>query len=578
MKLPVMNVIKRKTDVVTGFTGLDMRPKTAGSAFAGMKNMTCERLPVMAARKPRMRVRTLRSPGGLFAHDKLCWVDGNGFYYDGELKGTVAQGEKSFVRMGAYVLIWPDEKYYNTQTGEFGSLGAEFTTYADVDVTASLCKLDGTPYEEYTVSAEAPANPENGQFWMDTSVTPNVLRYYSTTAAMWQSVPTVYTKIQSEEIGVLFQRNDGVEISGMTLEALNGSFYIVDKGADYIIVVALIPQTHTQTERVTIKRSIPKMDFVCENDNRIWGCSNEKHEIYGSVLGDPKNWNRFLGIASDSYAATVGTAGDFTGAISHAGSVLFFKENVLHQLMGTQPKNFTINDTMCRGVAKGSEKSLAHSNEYLLYKSPMDVCMMSGGSTMPASISKMLGREGGKNAVAGAIGSRYYMCVEMLGKKALLVFDTDSGAWCIEDDLDVTHFAQLDNELYMLTSRGEIWSVEGTAPENISQNSEREEVVEWELTTGALGLDEPYNKYVSGVQLHVWCELGTTIKVDVQYDGQGLWQRMLRIDPTESRSMVIPIAPRRCRTMKMRIYGAGAFELYSIAKTVEQGSDIYVSQ
>jgi len=30
--------------------------------------------------------------------------------------------------------------------------------------------------------------------------------------------------------------------------------------------------------------------------------------------------------------------------------------------------------------------------------------------------------------------------------------------------------------------------------------------------------------------------------------------------------------------MKMRIYGAGAFELYSIAKTVEQGSDIYVSQ
>ena len=574
-----MNVIKRQTDHITSFSGLDMRPKTHKTAFADMKNMTCERLPVMAARKPRMRVRTLREPGGLFAHDKLCWVDGNGFYYDGQLKGTVSKGEKTFVRMGAYVLIWPDEKYYNTHTGEYGDLGATFTTYSDVDVTCRLCKVDGEPYENVTTGAVAPENPTNGQMWVDTSDATHVLRYYSTTAGMWQSVPTVYTKIESEEIGLLFKKNDGVSISGMTTDQLNGSFYIVDRGDDYIIVVALIPQTHVQSERVTISRSIPKMDFVCENDNRIWGCSNEKHEIYASVLGDPRNWNRFLGLSDDSYAVTVGTAGDFTGAISHAGSVLFFKENVLHQMLGTAPKNFTLNDTVCRGVAKGSEKSLTHAHEYLLYKSPMDVCMMSGGSTMPASISKMLGKAEGVNATGGSVGSVYYMCVTIKGQRRLLVFDTSSGAWCVEDDMDVTHFAQLDNELYMLNKAGEIWSVNGSAPEHLIDSTAMEEKdVEWMMETGAIGLDEPDNKYISGIRLHMECNLGTVIRIDVQYDGHGMYQRLMKIEPTENRSLTIPIVPRRCRSMKLRIYGVGDAGLYSITKNIEQGSDVYVSR
>ena len=38
-----MNVIKRQTDHITSFSGLDMRPKTHKTAFADMKNMTCER-------------------------------------------------------------------------------------------------------------------------------------------------------------------------------------------------------------------------------------------------------------------------------------------------------------------------------------------------------------------------------------------------------------------------------------------------------------------------------------------------------------------------------------------------------
>ena len=56
--------------------------------------------------------------------------------------------------------------------------------------------------------------------------------------------------------------------------------------------------------------------------------------------GHPTNWYSYRGIAADSYAVTVGTDGAFTGAASCMGSVLFFKENVLHKIYGARPSDF----------------------------------------------------------------------------------------------------------------------------------------------------------------------------------------------------------------------------------------------
>lgn len=574
MRLPAINQIKRKTEGVNRFTGLDQRPKTAQTAFADMKNITCEYLPVMASRRPRMRVRTLKHPNGLFAHDVLCWVDGTDFYVDGEIAGKVEDSPKEFVRMGAYVLIWPDKVYYNTEKKEFGTL--ERTNRTSKAVKAVLCTLEGVEYE-YTAQSEAPKEPENGQYWMDTSRTPNVLKMWNETTSMWTSIPTVYTKITSEGIGVGFSENDGVSISGFYDHTeLNGSYYLVANSDNSLLITALIPEAFTQTQPLTVARKMPDMDYVCEVGNRVWGCSNKRHEIYASALGDPKNWNRFMGLASDSYAVTVGSTGRFTGAASHLGNALFFKENSVHQIMGTEPSNFTLTDNTCRGVAKGSEQSLCHVNEYLMYRAPLDVCMM-GMSTLPSTISDALGKRTYKNAAAGALGSRYFMSAETAeGKRCLLVFDTATGAWCIEDDVHITHFASLENELYFLTEKGEIWSVNGTAPEKLKDDTAgEEEPFDWELTTGPLGLDDPYSKYISGVQLHMECELGCAVNVAVQYDADERWERLFHLDPVKARSLVVPIIPRRCRTMRLKIYGMGGFRLYSITQKIEQGSDVY---
>ena len=73
-----------------------------------MKNMCGDITPAISPRMGRTLVRTITKPNGLFVKDGLCWVDGTDFYYNGSVKGTVADGEKVFGRLGPYVLIWPD--------------------------------------------------------------------------------------------------------------------------------------------------------------------------------------------------------------------------------------------------------------------------------------------------------------------------------------------------------------------------------------------------------------------------------------------------------------------------------------
>ena len=68
------------------------------------------------------------------------------------------------------------------------------------------------------------------------------------------------------------------------------------------------------------------MDFICENENRLWGCKEDT--IYSSKLGDPFNWNVFDGLSTDSYAVNVRIDGDFTACCSYLGYPVFFKEEI----------------------------------------------------------------------------------------------------------------------------------------------------------------------------------------------------------------------------------------------------------
>jgi hypothetical protein len=313
---------------------------------------------------------------------------------------------------------------------------------------------------------------------------------------------------------------------------------------------------------------------VIESENRLWGCrygvaanGDVVNEVYASKLGDFKNWNCFMGISTDSYTASVGTDGQFTGAITLPGQVLFFKENCIHKVYGNYPANFQIQTTVCRGVQKGCERSLAIVNEIIYYKAKHAVCAYDG--SLPREISGALGDVRYKTAVAGAHGNKYYISMEdAMGAWHLFVYDTAKGMWHKEDDLQADCFCSCREELYCIDHKTKkIITMLGSGTRDTGR-------IKWMAETGPIGTSMPDMKYISRLVIRMSLNIGTRVRFLAQYDSMGSWEHLGQLTGTNMRSFSIPIRPRRCDHFRLRIEGEGEARIYSITKTIEQGSDI----
>lgn len=578
MILPYLSPISRTRSVLYQFGGYCHTRTCSDGQFYEMQNLSAREVPLLCPRRQRGKIRQFSSPNGVFGRDKLCWVDGTDFYYNGFRVGTVSNTEKQFVGMGAYLLIWPDKKYYNIQTGEFGDLGASFTTTGST-VGFILSKADGTVYEGYTTGAEAPSSPENGTLWLDTSQTPNILKEYSSATQSWVEIASTFVKISFGNLGKLFKQYDGVTVSGCTgiAEGINGSHIIQSCADDWIVVPGILDSSYNQSEPVTVSREIPDMDFLTESENRIWGCSSKNHEIYACKLGDPTNWNCFEGISTDSYAATIGSDGDFTGACTHLGYVLFFKEDMIHKVYGSRPANFQITNSPVRGVKKGSERSLVIVNETLYYHSRNGICAYDG--SLPVSISAALGSGSYQNARAGTVGDSYYISMQKPdGGWELFVYDEASGLWHREDDTQVKWFARVGGELYFIAGDNALYTVNGSTSlyeGDEGSLGETEDPVQWFCETGDMG--GGLHEYLAGLQFCFQLAAGSSVTVRLQYDG-GEWEEIAQVTSSEKRVFTLPVIPKRCVFLRIRLEGTGEMQLYSIAKTTESATELPISK
>lgn len=573
LRTTTLNVLQTNRDMIREFGGYSHRLNTAENQFYDMKNMTSDFYPLLSPRAKRSKFMDIERANGFFAKQKLLWVSGDNLYYNGELVGQVEDSKKEFVSMGAYVLIFPDKKIFNTHDLTLKDMEAKWETVGTV--TYKLTREDGEEYDSVLVSATAPDEPEDRDLWMDTSSTPHTLKQWTEASAQWVSIATTYIRIESTGIGKLFSAYDGVTISGSVIEDLNTDIIIYSKGDDYIVVTGILDMTATQDEPLTITRTVPDMDFLTEHQNRVWGCSSKNHEVYCCKQGDPTNWRCYMGLSTDSYAATIGSDGDFTGAVTYMDQVLFFKEDKVHIIQGTRPANYQIGERAMRGVERGSEKSLAVVDEVLLYKSPEGVCFFTG--SLPTPIYDVFGGVKYRNAVAGGARSKYCISMEdMSGVHHLFVYDVAKGLWHKEDNLDVAYFARLGDELYFIDSAGSIGEI--FCSTNLYDNSEivgiPEESIEWMVETGDMGMDSPDQKTISRFLMRVEVEAGSSFTVAFQYDSDGEWRDARTISNTRKHAFTIPIIPRRCDHMRMRITGVGDCKIYSISKETEQGSEL----
>lgn len=576
---PYLQQRGRNRSITADFRGLNLSQGIGDGEWAWMQNMDTREYPAVARRQKRVHVATLNKPNGLCATDRLCFVDGVKFYYNGFYYGDVEDSEKTLVPMGAKIAIFPDKKLFDTTTFSFTDMEQKNVSSGTVSVT--LAKGDGTPYGEYTEGGTAPENPENGQLWLDTSGDAPVMKTWSEAQGLWVAEATTYVLVSATGLGQGLKALDGVTVSGLEESGLNGDWILTDAGPDYILFTGILQKALTQTGEVRVERTCPEMDFVVEKDNRLWGCSSADHEIYCCKLGDPTNWRAYQGVATDSYAVTVGTPGPFTGAAVSGSAVIFFKENCLHRVYGTQPSNFTVYVDNLRGVQQGCHKSAVRVNEYLYYKSVFDVCVYADSEV--AGISAALGTESYKNAVAGVCGSRLYLSMEdQEGAWQLLVYDTAAGVWTREDGTHALGFASCLTETFMLRADGELYALlPGEYNKDffmvgsdytVYAQEETDEEVSWELRTGEILRELPDHKYIGKIQLYLELDPGARAEVALRRDG-GAWEKVQELSGGDQRRCTLPIYPRRCDRMEIRLTGVGHARLVNWSKYVGYGSE-----
>ncbi len=557
MFLPAQMSTQRITRSLQSFGGYRHDQRADAAHFYDMENLSADRFPLLSTRARRGKLAALAKPNGLWTvNGALLWVDGTELYYGGECVGTLTDTKKSFVTLGTQVLIWPDKMKFDPATRALTPLGASFTSSGTVSF--SMCNLLGDSYAAYSVSDMPPENPSGGALWLDTAQTPNVLKRYSSLSAMWISVSAAYIKISGTGLGAAFREYDGVHISGAALEALNTSAVVYGVGTDYILIAGTLDAAFTQNTPLHISREIPDFDFLCEKDNRVWGCSSARNEIGCCKLGDPGNWSCYMGIGTDSYTLCVGSGGEFTGCSAYGSNLLFFKEDRIFKLMGTKPENYQLTTTLCHGVSKGAEKSLVQLGGTLYYHARSGVYAY--GGALPEPVGKELGMQL-IGAVGGVSSEKYYLSAEdAAGKHHLFVFDERCGLWHREDASEALDIVNCGGDAYMLRSDGAILSLGGG-------EGEKESIFPWFFETGEL-IEGGYARPQKLV-LRVLAGAESSIRVRLSYDG-GDFETVGHVRVTRKRLAVLPLRLRRCDSLRLRCEGEGEFELHGFSFVSEE--------
>jgi hypothetical protein len=100
------------------------------------------------------------------------------------------------------------------------------------------------------------------------------------------------------------------------------------------------------------------------------------------------------------------------------------------------------------------------------------------------------------------------------------------------------------------------------------------EEVGWMVQSGKIGMAQPDMKYISKLLIRMALEIGASVEISIQYDSMGDWEQVCSMTSTSLRSFSVPVRPRRCDHFRIRIEGVGHGKIYSITKTIEQGSDV----
>ena len=601
-RLPAPDAYGRDYQCV--FPGLNETLAAADGEIAAMENMTSDHYPLLSPRSPRYRVDVMKNPQGLGALEKLCWAADGKFYYNGEEKGELTlPGEKRFYPLNKWLVIWPDKLFYNIETDEFGPLEVSATADGDmwkaqfgsmtapggISSEANCLVVGGESLNGVFRAGEAVTitgctrHPENNQTLVIREVSGSSLYFYDNSFTLDQTrtfaVPeeglaagtwnydidgAYYHFVLDADLayGDTLRWSDTgavTALSGGTETTLAGG--VGASGTGWIQFGAPEWAPYAEPGAVTVSRSVPDMEHLCQCDNRLWG--TEGGAIRCSALGDPRVWNNFDGTATSCWSVEVGSGEPFTGACAYGGYPLLFQENRLYRVYGTKPSNYQLLETETLGCEAGSEKSFAVVGQTLYYKSRAGICAYGGG--VPALVDEALGPVRRQDAIAGTDGRKYYVSLRQGEERSLYAYDTVLRLWHREDDAAVKDMVWWAGELHMLTESGELWLMGRVR----NPAGEGESAVESAVTFAPFYAADTGKKSLRRLYFRV--QTAGTLTLSVAYDG-GAFEPVATVTAARKGLQTLQLIPRRCDSFSVRLEGVDDWKLWAMGREYYTGS------
>lgn len=505
--------------------------------LAESMNLSARQYPALSQSMERAEAGSYAAATAVFGKGKLCVVDGTKFLYDGVEKGTVTEGEKQIVSINTKIVIWPDMVCYDTEADEFSSL------WKKVKVPASKATFTGNTLtvQEFTVVTGKDEEGEEGG-----------------------ADPAAEEEETTIKLEDLFKENQAVEIAGASIEANNKEIVIRKVEGNTLTFYNDSFTAGDSSTELTIERRVPDLKIICASNNRVWGADDTT--IWASALGDPFTWYNYDGLSTDSYAVAVGTDGPFTGCVEYGSNVLFFKEDKLHKVIGTSPKDYAIYTYTIQGIQNGSMRSAQVINEVLYYKGADGVYAYNGG--VPYLVSENFGTRRYRSARAASDGQRYYISMQDAETKewGLWTLDTLRNIWLKEDDTHVLEFATLEGELLFL---GE----DGKNLYKMGQPDQEGKRIKWSATFYPMEENTHSRKGYSRLLMRMELASGAWVKAEIKED-LGPWKTLSTVHGQRVRTAHVTFLPGRCDTFQIRLSGEGRCVVKSLVREFDTGSEV----
>jgi len=547
------------------FLGYNAMEVNSDGEMREMENLSSDKYPRLSPRPMRKKIQphiveSLISRMGVLA--AIRNIDGvYHFYYDNMERGNEILAlnnstPKHMVSINNKIVIFPDKVWYDIKTQATGAIVVAYQTPSTNAPTITYGKFlntaDATNVYDFI-------RIENTLAHADFKAAIQNLKDLNTFRVEFSSTINFEAKCDK----VLYWEDSTKAYAELRFAPSTFTQFILDLPALPTGNVRQLLSTDSTKSMyhayVKIDRRCPDLDFVIEKNNRLWGCCAADQTIYACRLGDPETWFQYQALADDSYAVSVASDGEFTGIGKTSTHICLFKDGCIHRVWGTLPSNFQLDTMEAYSVQEGSWDSVAVVNDVAFYKSHLGIMAYDGYK--PVLISTNFGNHIYRNAVGGTDGIKYY--VSMQDEKDvwhLFAFDIQKKLWHREDNTRVKQFCFHGNEMLFASSDGIMTMHEaGDIPFN------------WLAVFGDFYERIENKKIYSKFLMRCTMEAGSSLAVYMMYDG-GEWQPTYYKSFKSDSVIQIPIIPRRCDKLRIKIVGEGMGVIETFVREYTVGS------